>query len=51
MTPMTVIGSSLTLTVRPITLASLPYMIMLSLLCYLLYFVPQMALWLPATMK
>jgi C4-dicarboxylate transporter DctM subunit len=36
---------------KTITLASLPYVIMLSGLCYLLYFFPQIALWLPATMK
>ena len=36
---------------KTITMASMPYVIMLSALCYLLYFFPQMALWLPATMK
>jgi C4-dicarboxylate transporter DctM subunit len=36
---------------KTITLASLPYVLMLSGLCYVLYFFPQIALWLPATMK
>ena len=36
---------------KTITMASMPYVIMLSALCFLLYFFPQMALWLPATMK
>jgi C4-dicarboxylate transporter DctM subunit len=36
---------------KTITMASLPYVIMLSTLCYVLYFFPQIALWLPATMK
>jgi tripartite ATP-independent transporter DctM subunit len=34
-----------------ISWASLPYAVMLSLLCYLLYFWPELALWLPATLK
>ena len=34
-----------------ITRASMPYAAMLSLLCFLLYFFPSLALWLPATMK
>lgn len=34
-----------------ITRASLPYAFMLCLLCFLLYFCPSLALWLPATMK
>ena len=34
-----------------ITRASLPYAFMLCLLCFLLYFFPSLALWLPATMK
>lgn len=34
-----------------ITRASMPYAVMLSLLCFLLYFFPSLALWLPATMK
>ena len=34
-----------------ITRASLPYAAMLCLLCFLLYFFPSLALWLPATMK
>lgn len=34
-----------------ITRASMPYALMLSLLCFLLYFFPSLALWLPATMK
>ena len=36
---------------KTVTMASIPYVLMLSALCYLLYFFPQMALWLPATMK
>jgi tripartite ATP-independent transporter DctM subunit len=36
---------------RTITRASMPYAVMLSLLCFLLYFFPSLALWLPATMK
>lgn len=36
---------------KTITMASMPYVIMLSALCYILYFLPQIALWLPATMK
>ena len=36
---------------KTVAMASLPYMIMLSALCCLLYFFPQMALWLVATMK
>lgn len=36
---------------KTITMASLPYVLMLSALCYVLYFFPQIALWLPATMK
>jgi len=31
--------------------ASLPYAVMLSALCFLLYFFPELALWLPQTMK
>jgi C4-dicarboxylate transporter DctM subunit len=34
-----------------VTRASLPYAAMLCLLCFLLYFFPSLALWLPATMK
>jgi len=34
-----------------ITRASIPYAAMLSALCFLLYFFPSLALWLPATMK
>jgi C4-dicarboxylate transporter, DctM subunit len=36
---------------KTITYASLPYAAMLSALCFLLYFFPSIALWLPATMK
>jgi C4-dicarboxylate transporter DctM subunit len=36
---------------KTITYASLPYAVMLSALCFLLYFFPSIALWLPATMK
>jgi C4-dicarboxylate transporter, DctM subunit len=36
---------------KTITYASLPYALMLSALCFLLYFFPGIALWLPATMK
>jgi C4-dicarboxylate transporter, DctM subunit len=36
---------------KTITYASLPYAVMLSTLCFLLYFFPSIALWLPATMK
>jgi C4-dicarboxylate transporter DctM subunit len=36
---------------KTITYASLPYAAMLSALCFLLYFFPGIALWLPATMK
>ena len=36
---------------KTITYASLPYAVMLSALCFLLYFFPGIALWLPATMK
>ncbi len=36
---------------KTITYASLPYAVMLSALCFLLYFFPDIALWLPATMK
>ncbi len=34
-----------------ISWASLPYAVMLSALCFLLYFWPELALWLPATLK
>ncbi|MDF2971007.1 MAG: hypothetical protein K0R61_1457 [Microvirga sp.] len=34
-----------------ITRASVPYALMLSALCFLLYFWPELALWLPRTMK
>jgi tripartite ATP-independent transporter DctM subunit len=34
-----------------ITRASLPFAVMLCVLCYLLFFFPSLALWLPATMK
>jgi C4-dicarboxylate transporter, DctM subunit len=36
---------------KTIATASLPYAAMLSALCFLLYFFPSIALWLPATMK
>jgi C4-dicarboxylate transporter, DctM subunit len=36
---------------KTIAYASLPYAVMLSALCFLLYFFPSIALWLPATMK
>ncbi len=31
--------------------ASLPYAVMLSILCFILYFWPELALWLPSTLK
>jgi C4-dicarboxylate transporter DctM subunit len=31
--------------------SSMPYAVLISALCFLLYFYPQMALWLPATLK
>jgi C4-dicarboxylate transporter, DctM subunit len=34
-----------------ISWASLPYAVMLSLLCFLLYFFPELATWLPAAMR
>ena len=31
--------------------SSAPYAVLISLLCFLLYFYPQLALWLPASLK
>ncbi|HSV20269.1 MAG TPA: TRAP transporter large permease [Casimicrobiaceae bacterium] len=31
--------------------SSMPYAVLISLLCFILYFFPQLALWLPATLK
>ena len=34
-----------------ISRSTLPYAIMLGLLCFILYFWPELALWLPSTLK
>jgi TRAP-type C4-dicarboxylate transport system permease large subunit len=34
-----------------VSLSTMPYAIMLSILCFILYFWPELALWLPSAMK
>ena len=36
---------------RDIALAAMPFALIISLLCFLLYFYPPLALWLPASLK